>query len=267
VAESYRNISAVGATPLALTDCLNFSNPEKPEAMGEIVNGIEGMGEACRALDYPIVSGNCSLYNETQGEGIPPTPTVGGVGLLKNIARMATIAFKRDNDAILVIGETKGHLGQSVYLREIEGKEEGACPPVDLKLEKKHGEFVRKLIETGKVDTAHDISDGGLLVAVAEMALASGIGAVLRTNYDATDFIPTMFGEDQGRYLIAVPEKKADAVITAAAKAGVYIRHLGFTGATSEMGEPVLQGVGLPAIGLETLRQAHENWLPSYMSN
>ncbi len=267
VAESYRNITAVGATPLALTDCLNFSNPEKPEAMGEIVNGIEGMGEACRALDFPIVSGNCSLYNETQGEGILPTPTVGGVGLLKNIARMATVAFKRDNDAILVIGETKGHLGQSVYLREIEGREEGACPPVDLKLEKKHGKFVRGLIEAGKLDTVHDVSDGGLLLAVAEMALASGIGAVLRTNYGPADFIPAMFGEDQGRYLIALPQKKADAVIAAAAKAGITIRHLGFTGAVSEMGEPVLQGVGLPAVGLEVLRSAHENWLPGYMNS
>jgi len=266
VAETYRNITAVGGTPLALTDCLNFSNPEKPEAMGEIVNGIEGMGEACRALDFPIVSGNCSLYNETQGEGILPTPALGGVGLLKRVDRMATLAFKREGDAILIIGETKGHLGASLYAREIEGKEEGACPPVDLKLEKKHGAFVRKLIEAGKLDTVHDVADGGVLVAIAEMAIAGKTGAVLRVNYEADAFIPMMFGEDQGRYLVAVPEGKADAIIKAAAKAGIYIRHLGFTGAVSEMGQPVLMGVGLPAVTLSTLRKAHEEWLPSYMN-
>lgn len=266
VAEAYRNISAVGGTPLALTDCLNFSNPEKPEAMGEIVGGIEGMGEACRALDFPIVSGNCSLYNETQGEGILPTPALGGVGLLKDITKMATLAFKREGDAILVIGETKGHLGASLYAREIEGKEEGACPPVDLALEKKHGDFVRGLIAAGKVDTAHDIADGGLLVAVAEMAMAGKIGAVLRVNYEPEQFIPMMFGEDQGRYLIALPQKAADAVAAAASKAGIYVRHLGFTGAT-EQGEPVLMGVGLPAVTLSSLRHANEAWLPDYMQN
>lgn len=269
VAEAYRNITAVGGTPLALTDCLNFSNPEKPEAMGEIVTAIEGMGEACRALDFPIVSGNCSLYNETQGAGILPTPALGGVGLIKDISRMATIGFKRDGDAILVIGESANkvgsHLGASLYAREIEGIEDGACPPVNLKREKKHGDFVRGLIEKGVLDTVHDIADGGLLVAIAEMALAGGIGAVLRDNYEADKFIPAMFGEDQGRYLIAVPEDDAEAVILAAARASVAIRPLGLTGAVNAFGEPVLMGVGLPPVALDTLREAHESWLPTYM--
>ena len=136
VAECWRNLTAVGARPLAVTDNLNFGNPEKPEIMGEIVAAIDGIGEACRALDFPVVSGNCSLYNETNGEAILPTPAIGGVGLMKDVHRMATIAFKREGDAIILIGETKGHLGQSLYLREIEGREEGAAPPVDLASEK-----------------------------------------------------------------------------------------------------------------------------------
>jgi len=167
VAECWRNLTAVGATPLAVTDNLNFGNPEKPETMGEIVSAIDGIGKACRVLGFPIVSGNCSLYNETNGEAILPTPTIGGVGLLRNGARMATIAFKRSGDAIVLIGHTEGHLGQSLYLREIEGREEGSAPPVNLGTEKRNGDFVRSLIEAGRLDTVHDISDGGLLVAVA----------------------------------------------------------------------------------------------------
>src|SRR5215510_9738712 len=182
VAESWRNLTAVGAHPLAVTDNLNFGNPERPETMGEIVSAIDGIGEACRALSFPVVSGNCSLYNETNGEAILPTPAIGGVGLLRDVHRSATIAFKREGDAIILIGETKGHLGQSLYLREIEGREEGGAPPVDLAAEKRNGNFVRKLIEAGRLDTVHDVSDGGLLVAIAEMAMASGIGAKLETD-------------------------------------------------------------------------------------
>ncbi|HEY0283118.1 MAG TPA: phosphoribosylformylglycinamidine synthase subunit PurL [Rhizomicrobium sp.] len=255
VAEAWRNITAVGALPLAVTDCLNYGNPEKPEIMGEIVAGIDGIGDACRALDFPIVSGNCSLYNETQGEGILPTPTIGGVGLLKDVHRMATIAFKREGDAIVLIGETKGHLGQSVYLREVEGKEEGACPPVDLALEKKNGDFVRALIEAGRVDTVHDVSDGGPLVAVAEMALAGNIGATV-----ASGTIPFLFGEEQGRYVLAAPRAAAERIVSEAKEAGIAASLLGTTGgdkvAVKEAGE----------MALARLRKAHEGWLPSYMA-
>ena len=153
VAEAYRNISAVGALPLAVTDNLNFGNPQKPEIMGQIVGAIDGIGEACRALDFPVIGGNCSLYNETNGEGILPTPAIGAVGLMADVNRMATVAFKREGDALMLIGDTRGHLGQSIYLREIEGREDGAAPPVDLAAEKKHAAFVRKLIEDGRVDT------------------------------------------------------------------------------------------------------------------
>jgi phosphoribosylformylglycinamidine synthase subunit PurL len=262
VAEAWRNITAVGGLPLAVTDCLNFSNPEKPEAMGEIVAGIEGMGEACRALNFPIVSGNCSLYNETQGEGILPTPCIGGVGLLKDVDCMATIAFKREGDAIVLIGETRGHLGQSVYLREVVEREEGACPPVDLAVEKKNGDFVRGLIESGRVDTVHDVSDGGVLVAIAEMALAGNIGATISFTGEP---IPLLFGEDQARYVLAVPAEDAERILAEARKAGISAQHLGYTGAKTDRDGPVLQGVGLPPVAVAKLKKTHEDWLPTYM--
>jgi len=253
VAEAWRNLTAVGALPLAVTDCLNYGNPEKPEIMGEIVAGIEGIGEACRALDFPIVSGNCSLYNETQGEGIMPTPTIGGVGLLKSVNRMATIAFKREGDAIVLIGETKGHLGQSIYLREIEGREEGSAPPVDLTVEKKNGDFVRGLIESGRVDTVHDVSDGGVLIAVAEMAMAGNLGAVV-----APGTIPFLFGEDQARYVLAAPD--GERLVSDAKRAGLAATLLGSVG-----GDRIaVEGAG--EVKIDGLRKAHEGWLPAYMS-
>ena len=255
VAEAWRNLNAVGALPLAVTDCLNYGNPEKPEIMGEIVAGIDGIGEACRALDFPIISGNCSLYNETQGEAILPTPTIGGVGLLKDVNRMATIAFKREGDAIVLIGKTSGHLGQSVYLREVEGKEEGAAPPVDLAAEKKNGDFVRALIEEGRADTVHDISDGGLLVAIAEMALAGNIGAVL-----APGTIPFLFGEDQARYVLAAPHDAAERIVFEAKRAGVAAVLLG----VAHGDKIAVEGFG--EIALEHLRKAHESWFRSMMT-
>ena len=179
VAEAWRNITAVGGRPLAITDNLNFGNPERPEIMGQLVGCIRGIGEACRRLDFPVVSGNVSLYNETNGRAILPTPTIGGVGLLDDFTKSATLAFKAEQEAILLIGETAGWLGQSLYLREICQREEGAPPPVDLDAERRNGDFVRALIAEGTATAVHDLSDGGLLVALAEMAMASGIGAEL----------------------------------------------------------------------------------------
>ena len=218
VAEAWRNLSAVGARPLALTDNLNFGNPERPEIMGQLVGCIRGIGEAARALDFPIVSGNVSLYNETNGRAILPTPTIGGVGLLDDFTGSMTIAFKAENESILLVGETRGWLGQSLYLRDICGREEGAPPPVDLAAERRHGEFVRALIRDGLVTAAHDISDGGLLVAVAEMAIASHIGAVLEAPAGIADHA-FWFGEDQARYVVTA--KDAGAVAARAKAAGV----------------------------------------------
>src|ERR1035437_2049385 len=200
VVEAWRNITAVGGRPLAITDNLNFGNPERPEIMGQFVGCLKGISEACRALDFPVVSGNVSLYNETNGRGILPTPSIGGVGLLDDFTKSATLAFKAEDEAILLIGETHGWLGQSLYLRDICGREEGAPPPVDLAAERRNGDLVRPLLGEGLVSAVHDVSDGGLLVALAEMAMASSIGAALEVAPFAVHAF--WFGEEQGRYVV-----------------------------------------------------------------
>jgi phosphoribosylformylglycinamidine synthase len=257
VAEAWRNLSAVGARPLALTDNLNFGNPERPEIMGQLVGCIRGIGEAARALDFPIVSGNVSLYNETKGRAILPTPTIGGVGLLDDFTGSMTIAFKAENESILLLGETRGWLGQSLYLREICGREEGAPPPVDLAAERRHGEFVRALIRDGLVTAAHDISDGGLLVAVAEMAIASHIGAVLEAPAGIADHA-FWFGEDQARYVVTT--KDTGAVVARAKAAGVPVTTIGATG-----GRVLAFGDERP-LRVSDLQARFEHWLPAYMA-
>ncbi len=259
VAEAWRNLTAVGATPLALTDNLNFGNPEKPEAMGELVGCIRGIGEAARALDFPIVSGNVSLYNETMGQGILPTPTIGGVGLVADVARIARARFEREGDVLLLLGATAGWLGQSVYLRDVCGRAEGAPPPVDLAAERRAGDLVRDLIGSG-VTAVHDLSDGGLAVAVAEMGMASGIGAIL--DLSALGPAPAhalLFGEDQGRYLLAVPPERAGTVEAAARSAGVPVARVGTAGG------PALTLPGEPPIMLFALVHAHARFLPALM--
>jgi phosphoribosylformylglycinamidine synthase II len=260
VAECWRNLTAVGALPLAVTDNLNFGNPERPEIMGQLVRAIEGIGEACRALDFPVVSGNVSLYNETQGEAILPTPAIGGVGLLDDWRRSATLAFKAEGETILLIGAGPeswgGHLGQSVYLREILGREEGPPPPVDLMREKRHGDFVREGIRAGSFTAVHDLSDGGLALAVAEMALASGLGARLGVPPGLAH--AAWFGEDQARYVATVPAETAGAALAAATAAGVPACVIGAVG-----GDAVaLAGSAMP---LTRLREAHEGWFPRFM--
>ena len=261
VAEAYRNISAVGALPLAVTDNLNFGNPQKPEIMGQIVGAVDGIGEACRALDFPVIGGNCSLYNETNGEGIFPTPAIGGVGLMADVNRMATVALKRPDDVLILIGDTRGHLGQSVFLREIQAMETGSAPPVDLAAEKKHSAFVRTLIEDGRCDTCHDLSDGGLLVALAEMALAGDIGLEVGVAGTTVEAIPFFFGEDQARYVIAVPQKDADKIEGELREAQIIHAIIGKTHASK-----TLSVTGEGEIALAELRKAHEGWFPAYMS-
>jgi phosphoribosylformylglycinamidine synthase len=209
VAEAFRNLSASGALPLAATDNLNFGNPEKPQIMGQFAGCVLGIGEACRALDLPIVSGNVSLYNETDGQAILPTPTIGAVGLIADHDRAIGMA-PRPGDTLFLLGETRGHLGQSALLKELFGREEGPPPPVDLAAEKRHGSFVRGL--AGAISAAHDLSDGGLAVAAAEMALAGNTGVTLDGKPGLANEIPAsgwFFGEDQGRYLIATSDPSA----------------------------------------------------------
>ena len=257
VAEAWRNLTAVGARPLALTDNLNFGNPERRAIMSQLVGCINGIGAAARALDFPVVSGNVSLYNETDGRAILPTPTIGGVGVLDDFTKSMTLAFKAEGEGILLVGETQGWLGQSLYLRSVCGREEGAPPPVDLAAERRHGDFVRGLISEGLVSAAHDVSDGGLLIALAEMAIASGIGAVLEPppGLAAHAF---WFGEDQARYVVTA--KDAERVTARARAAKIPIVRLGATGGRA------LALPGERPMPIRELTQRFEAWLPGYMA-
>ncbi|MGE6785296.1 phosphoribosylformylglycinamidine synthase subunit PurL [Ensifer adhaerens] len=261
VAECWRNLTATGALPLAATDNLNFGNPERPEIMSQLVHAIKGIGEACTALDFPIVSGNVSLYNETNGQAILPTPTIGGVGLIKDWSKMARIRFAAEGETILVAGAPAGlgsHIAQSVYMRDIHGRTDGPAPHVDLAHERKVGDFVRGLIVDGLVTAVHDCSSGGLALAVAEMAMASGIGATV----DAVaghDPITTFYGEDQGRYVLTVAAGALDAVAARAQAAGVSLPVIGKTG-----GDTVKLG-DTRAVSIAELSAAHEGWFPEFM--
>lgn len=244
VAETYRNISAVGALPLAITNCLNFANPQRPEIMAQIVGCLGGMADACRALDYPIVSGNVSLYNESKatggGSAILPTPAIGGVGVLDDVSKMATVGFKADGDVIWLLGQEGSHLGQSLWLREIAGREEGDAPAVDLELERQLGEQVRQLIASGTVSAVHDVSDGGLLVALTEMALAGKKGCTLSAMMNTVQ----AFGEDQGRYVLT----SAPGVVVPNAVA------IGLVGGTKVV-----------EVELADLRAAHDSFFKEWM--
>jgi phosphoribosylformylglycinamidine synthase subunit PurL len=258
VAESWRNLTAVGADPLALTDNLNFGNPERPEIMGELVGAIEGMREACLALDYPVVSGNVSLYNETNGSPILPTPVIGGVGLVAEARDAIDLALKQDGDALILIGETSGHLGCSLYLREIEGSEAGPPPPVDLGVERRNGDFVRNAIRSRHIAACHDLSDGGLLTGVAEMAMAGGRGVTLDPLPAGLPRNAFLFGEDQGRYLVETSDPRA--LIEAAEAASVRARVIGAVGGAAL----TLSGAG--AISVDALTATNEAWLPGFMA-
>ncbi|MBK5568764.1 phosphoribosylformylglycinamidine synthase subunit PurL [Ensifer sp. SSB1] len=261
VAECWRNLTATGSLPLAATDNLNFGNPERPEIMSQLVHAIKGIGEACTALDFPIVSGNVSLYNETNGQAILPTPTIGGVGLIKDWSKMARIRFAAEGETILLAGAPAGlgsHIAQSVYMRDVHGRTDGPAPHVDLAHERKVGDFVRGLIVDGLVTAVHDCSSGGLALAVAEMAMASGIGAAV----DAVaghDPIATFYGEDQGRYVVTVAAGALDAVAARAKAAGVSLPVIGKTG-----GDAVKLGEA-KAVSVADLRAAHEAWFPEFM--
>ena len=261
VAEAWRNLSAVGAQPLAVTDNLNFGSPERPEVMGQFADAVAGMGEACRALDFPVVSGNVSLYNETRApdgtaRSILPTPAIGGLGVLDDAAQAVGIALPPDHDLVL-LGLTEGALGQSLWLREILGREAGPPPPLDLAMERRTGDFVRARILSGAVAACHDLSDGGLLVAVAEMAMAGNTGIRLDVPQSGMSPQAYWFGEDQGRYLLAVAD--GAALVESARRVGIAGRVLGRSGG---------DGLTLPTgatISLARLNQAHRAFFPALM--
>ena len=258
VAAAWRNITATGARPLAITDNMNFGNPEKPEIMGQFAAAIKGMAAACAALDFPVVSGNVSLYNETEGRPILPTPAIGAVGVLDDATKAVGYALEPGQE-LIVIGETRGELGCSLYLREILGREEGAPPSVDLTAERRNGDFVREQLRQGDITACHDIADGGLLVALAEMALAGTAGLELPVKEDSPGF---WFGEDQARYVLAVPGHAAlIRLMTRAAEAGIPARHIG----RSVNGNKLTLPNGL-AISLPQLRDAHEGTIPQWFA-
>ncbi|MBV9784031.1 MAG: phosphoribosylformylglycinamidine synthase subunit PurL [Acidisphaera sp.] len=257
VAEAWRNLTATGARPLAITDNMNFGNPEKPEIMGQFAGAIRGMAAACRALDFPVVSGNVSLYNETEGRGILPSPVIGGLGVLEDAAQAVGLALVPGLE-LVVVGATQGWLGQSLWLREIAGREDGPPPPVDLAAERRVGDWVRTRILAGEIRACHDVSDGGLLIAVAEMALAGAVGVRLAASPPVgTAAHAFWFGEDQGRYVLAVAD--ATGLLAAAAADGIAVLRIGSSGG---------DGLTLPdgvTISVAALRAAHERFFPSWM--
>lgn len=237
---------------------MNFGNPEKPEIMGQFVGCIEGMREACLALDFPVVSGNVSLYNETNGQAILPTPTIGAVGLLVDASKAVGLGFTATDETLILIGETEGHLGQSLYLREVLGREEGPPPHVDLATERKNGDLVRAVIQGGLASACHDIAGGGLLVTVTEMAMSTGIGAEITVDTQGVPVHGWLYGEDQGRYVVAT--SNPDAVMAMAMAAGVRAQILGRTG-----GDAIALSSG-ESMPLASLKSTNEGWLPAYMA-
>ena len=212
VCETYRNLTAVGAEPRAITNCLNFGNPEKKEIMGQFVDVIKGMSEACQALDYPVISGNVSLYNETNGVGIKPTPTIGGVGLIMDVNKSINYALKSNDSILIIIGKTKGHIYQSALCHDILHLKKGPPPSIILDDEKKNSFVVRELINQNLANAVHDISDGGIALALAEMCIAGKIGAKINTNRAFENRIKFLFGEDQSRYIIEVNRNNLEQV-------------------------------------------------------
>ncbi len=259
VAEAWRNLVAVGARPLAVTDCLNFGNPESPCVMGTFVGSIRGIAEASRELEMPVVSGNVSFYNETSGRAVQPAPTIGAIGHIDDLDRMASIRFGGDGETIVLLGATTGHLGSSLWLREIAGSEDGPPPPVDLESERLAGELVLKFIRASGVRSCHDVSDGGLLVALTEMALASGTGFTVSRPGSTLPAHAFWFGEDQARFVLAFSGDSA-TMRDEALEAGVPFAVLGRTGdrtLTVDDGRP---------ISLDSIRTIHERWFPDIMA-
>lgn len=259
VAEAWRNLTATGALPIAITDNLNFGNPQRPEIMGQFVRATDGMAEACAALDFPVVSGNVSLYNETSGAAIPPTPAIGGVGLLSDLSKRVGFGTVAVGDVVVLVGETVDSLGATLALRELWSREDGAPPRVDLAVERRNGDAVRALIGGGHVRACHDLSDGGLLVAAAEVAMGSGVGLAL-TLPAGLSAEAALLSESQARYLLIVDPTKADVVFDALEAAGVGCAPIGQAGGCE------LAVQGLLAVDIDELTTAHERWMPDYMN-
>jgi len=257
VAEAWRNLIAVGSRPIAITDCMNFGNPEKEEIMGQFAGVVKGMIMSCNELDFPVVSGNVSLYNETNGKGINPTPVIGGVGVINNLDIFADHNFKRKDDIIIIIGKTDGHLSQSIYATELLNINTGLPPKVNLAEEKKNGLTIKSLIESSLVDTSHDVSDGGILIALTEMAIKNNIGFEIET--DKSNSHRFLFGEDQGRYIVSIKEKNLIKVKKILEENNVIYTIAGVTV------DKIIK-VNEEKIHIDMIKEIYENWFTRYLS-
>ena len=257
VSEAWRNLISVGSRPIAITDCMNFGNPEKEDIMGQFAGVVKGMISACTELDFPVVSGNVSLYNETNGKGINPTPVIGGVGVINDLKIIADHNFKRENDVIIVIGKTEGHLTQSIYATELLKFNEGLPPKVDLKEEKTNGLVVKKIIETSLIDTCHDISDGGLLVALSEMSMKNEIG--FKINIDKNNSHYFLFGEDQSRYVISSTKDNIDNILSILKEENIIYEIIG----TTTKGNIIVND---EQVKINEIKDLYENWFNKYLT-
>jgi len=260
VCETYRNLSAVGAEPRAITNCLNFGNPEKKEIMGQFVDVIKGIKEACTKLDYPVISGNVSLYNETNRVAIKPTPTIGGVGLIQDINNTMTYGLKSSDSLLIVVGETKGHIHQSALCHDILYLKKGPPPTMNLQEEKKNSFFIRGLIEKKLVQSVHDVSDGGIALAIAEMCMAGAIGAKISTNLTGPERVKYLFGEDQARYIIEIKKDDLNSLVQMAKEQEISMTQLG----TTSLEQFAIDEI---KISVAEMIKLNNNWFYNYNSN
>ena len=260
VCETYRNLSAVGAEPRAITNCLNFGNPEKKEIMGQFVDVIKGIKEACTELDYPVISGNVSLYNETNGVGIKPTPTIGGVGLIQDVNNTMTYGLKSSDNLLIVVGETKGHVHQSALCHDILHLKKGPPPTMNLKEEKKNSLFIRDVIEKKLAQSVHDVSDGGIALAIAEMCMAGKIGAKISTNLTGPERVKYLFGEDQARYVIEIKQEHLNNLVQIAKEQEISMTQLGSTNLEQFAIDEI-------KISVDEMIKLNNNWFYNYNSN
>ncbi|MDC0426164.1 phosphoribosylformylglycinamidine synthase subunit PurL [Pelagibacteraceae bacterium] len=260
VCETYRNLSAVGAEPRAITNCLNFGNPEKKEIMGQFVDVIKGIKEACTKLDYPVISGNVSLYNETNRVAIKPTPTIGGVGLIQDINNTMTYGLKSSNSLLIVVGDTKGHIHQSALCHDILYLRKGPPPSMNLQEEKKNSFFIRSVIEKKLAQSVHDVSDGGIALAIAEMCMAGTLGAKISTNLTGAERIKYLFGEDQARYIIEIKNEDLKNLVQMAKEQEISMTQLG----TTSLEQFAIDEI---KISVAEMIKLNNNWFYNYNSN
>ena len=261
VCESWRNMISVGAKPIAITNCLNFGNPEKEKNMGEFVECVEGISEASKYLNYPVVSGNVSFYNETKDKGIKPTPSIGGIGLLANYKKMITMELKNNGNYLFVIGKTEGHLDQSVFARNILSKFEGPPPEVNLFNEKQNGLIILKLINNNLIETCHDVSLGGILTALSKMSIKGNKGINIFPINGLVNKFQYFFGEDQGRYIIEIKQENLENVEKILKNDSIHFDKLGLI-----EGNEINYGNDLK-ISIDDIKQGYKKWLSEYMVN